>query len=175
LLRLHGITKTVNERFRDGYSHWDMALLGWKYNMSNIEAALLLPQFERVQSNLVKRQRLAAIYYERLAAAGIETFATRPDTVHAHHVFPVMVPDRDTVIRKLEAAGFGAVVNYRAIHLLTFFRKSLGYHNGDFPHAERIGDRVISLPFFPNLPEKSVVDTTNALAAILEEVKAQAA
>jgi dTDP-4-amino-4,6-dideoxygalactose transaminase len=174
LLRLHGMTKTANDRFLNGYSHWDMTLLGWKYNMSNIEAALLLPQFERVQSNLAKRQRLAALYERHLGAAGIKTFATRPDTVHAHHVFPVMVPDRDLVITELQAAGFGSVVNYRAIHLLTFFREALGGRQGDFPNAERIGDQVMSLPFFPKLPEESVIATAKALQAILEKVRAEA-
>jgi UDP-4-amino-4-deoxy-L-arabinose-oxoglutarate aminotransferase len=174
LLRLHGMTKTANDRFLNGYSHWDMTLLGWKYNMSNIEAALLLPQFERVQSNLAKRQRLASLYERQLGAAGITTFATRPGAVHAHHVFPVMVPDRDLVITELQAAGFGSVVNYRAIHLLTFFRDALGGRHGDFPNAERIGDQVMSLPFFPKLPEESVIATADALQAILEKVRAEA-
>ena len=174
LLRLHGMTKTANDRFLHGYSHWDMTLLGWKYNMSNIEAALLLPQFERVQSNLAKRQRLASLYERQLGAAGITTFATRPGAVHAHHVFPVMVPDRDLVITELQAAGFGSVVNYRAIHLLTFFREALGGRQGDFPNAERIGDSVMSLPFFPKLPEESVIATADALQAILEKVRAEA-
>ncbi|MBT5658982.1 MAG: DegT/DnrJ/EryC1/StrS family aminotransferase, partial [Rhodospirillaceae bacterium] len=52
LLRLHGMTKTAADRAREGYSHWDMVVLGWKYNMSNIEAALLLPQLDRLQANL---------------------------------------------------------------------------------------------------------------------------
>jgi dTDP-4-amino-4,6-dideoxygalactose transaminase len=171
LLRLHGMTKTANDRFRDGYSHWDMMLLGWKYNMSNIEAAILLPQFERLQSNLVKRGRIAARYNELLAKAGIETFASRPDCVHAHHVFPIMVTDRDLVITKLQQAGIGAVVNYRAIHLLTYFRDTLGRKEGDFPNAERIGERVLSLPFFPNLPEDSVVRTVGCLSQIVDELR----
>lgn len=171
LLRLHGMTKTANDRFRDGYSHWDMVLLGWKYNMSNIEAAILLPQFERLQSNLVKRHRVAARYGELLAEAEIETFASRPDCVHARHVFPVMVSDRDLVITRLQQVGIGAVVNYRAIHLLTYLRNALGYKEGDFPNAERMGDRVLSLPFFPNLPEDSVVKTVKCLSGIVKELR----
>jgi dTDP-4-amino-4,6-dideoxygalactose transaminase len=171
LLRLHGMTKTANDRFRDGYSHWDMTLLGWKYNMSNIEAAILLPQFERLQSNLAKRRRIAARYNELLGKAGIETFASRPDCVHAHHVFPIMVTDRDLVITKLQQAGIGTVVNYRAIHLLTYFRDTLGRKQGDFPNAERIGERVLSLPFFPNLREDSVVRTVGCLSQIVDELR----
>lgn len=174
LLRLHGVTKTGNDRYRDGYSHWDMTLLGWKYNMSNIEAALLLPQFERVGPNLVKREKLAAVYERMLGNSGVETFPSRPGVVHARHVFPVMVPERDLVIMKLQAAGFGCVVNYRAIHLLTYFREALGHKEGDFPHAERIGDRVMSLPFFPNLPEEAVVETVEALSLIMDELRVEA-
>src|SRR6516165_1624371 len=65
LLHLHGMTKTAYDRSREGYLHWDMIALGWKYNMSNIEAALLLPQFNRLQHKLEQRTVLARRYDER--------------------------------------------------------------------------------------------------------------
>src|SRR5207253_6489073 len=92
LLRLHGMTKTAADRHREGYSHWDMVTLGWKYNMDNIHAALLLPQLDRLESNLQKRQALAARYESRLATVpGVSRPATLPGVVHPHHLFTVWI------------------------------------------------------------------------------------
>jgi len=171
LLRLHGVTKSAIDRHKEGYTHWDMILLGWKYNMSNIEAAILLPQFDQLEANLAKRHRHAALYEAALSQAGIETFAVRPDSVHARHVFPIRVDDRDIVIERLQAAKVGCVVNYRAIHLLTLFRDKLGYRDGDLPVAEQIGDRVISLPFYPSMPEAYVTEVVSRLAAVVSDLR----
>src|SRR5712691_660243 len=67
LLRLHGMTRMAHESAREGYRHWDMVLLGWKYNMSNVEAALLLPQFERMEAKLARRHALASRYEQAFA------------------------------------------------------------------------------------------------------------
>jgi len=170
LLRLHGVTKTAIDRYKEGYSHWDMVAMGWKYNMSNIEAALLLPQFDRIAANLAKRHHLAACYERLLPATGAEILTSLPDCVHARHVMPVLVPDRDRVINRLNKAGVGAVVNYRAIHLLTYFVENFGHRVGDFPNAERIGDRILSLPFFPNLSEAAIDEVVGVLGTILSDL-----
>ena len=62
LLRLHGMTKTSADRWRDGWTPWDMVSLGWKYNLSNIEAAIMLPQLDRMEPKLRERERLAGLY-----------------------------------------------------------------------------------------------------------------
>jgi dTDP-4-amino-4,6-dideoxygalactose transaminase len=159
LLHLHGMTKTAYDRSREGYTHWDMVELGWKYNMSNIEAAILLPQFERMASKLEQRVQLARHYDEVLADV---SEAVRPGNregaLHARHLYAVRVaPDkRDRIIEALKAVGIGCVVNYRAIHLLKYFRERYGYKPGDFPAAEMIGDGTISLPFYPGMPPSDV-------------------
>jgi UDP-4-amino-4-deoxy-L-arabinose-oxoglutarate aminotransferase len=155
LLHLHGMTKTAYDRSREGYTHWDMVELGWKYNMSNIEAALLLPQFPRIDRKLQQRVELARRYDTRFAEVpGVTPFASRPGTVHSRHLYPVRVAaeKRDRVIEALKANNIGCVVNYRAIHLMQFFRDKFGFRGGEFPVAERIGDEVISLPFYPGMP-----------------------
>lgn len=155
LLHLHGMTKTAYDRSREGYSHWDMVELGWKYNMSNIEAALLLPQFSRLESKLVQRAELAARYDELLAdVSGVTSPGRRDGTQHAWHVYAVRVAadKRDRLIEALKADEIGCVVNYRAIHLLKYFRERYGYQPGDYPVAEQIGDGTISLPFYPGMP-----------------------
>ena len=81
-----------------------------------------------------------------------------PGVRHARHLFPVWVKDhrRDQLVHGLQNAGIGVVVNYRAIHLLTYFRDTYGFHPGDFPVAEDIGDSTVSLPLYPRMLEEHV-------------------
>jgi UDP-4-amino-4-deoxy-L-arabinose-oxoglutarate aminotransferase len=69
----------------------------------------------------------------------------------AHHLFTLLSPTgrRDELLEKLGAMGIGVAVNYRAVHLLTFYRERFGFKPGMFPHAEEIGDRTLTLPLYP--------------------------
>ena len=170
LLYLHGMTKTAYDRSREGYMHWDMVTLGWKYNMSNIEAALLLPQFDRIDAKLKQRTLLAKRYDECLAkVSGVRRPASLPNTVHSRHVYAIRVPaeKRDRVIEELKSNRIGCVVNYRAVHLMQYFREHFGNSAGDFPKAERIGDETISLPFYPGMPLEHVDLVAEALERAL--------
>ena len=90
LLRLHGMTRMAQQSAREGYRHWDMVTMGWKYNMSNIEAALLLPQFERMEAKLARRHALADRYEQAFTGMdGIKLPCSRPDSVHARHIYTV--------------------------------------------------------------------------------------
>jgi dTDP-4-amino-4,6-dideoxygalactose transaminase len=170
LLRLHGMTKTANDRAREGYTHWDMPVFGWKYNMSNIEAALLMPQFDRLDDKLASRQEIADLYCRRFAGnpdISVPAQAAGSTCTHAHHVFPIWVGGgrRDELLTHLQANGIEVVVNYRAIHLLTYFRERFGFEEGAFPVAEKIGNAAISLPFFPGMP----LDVVNVVVDCLEK------
>jgi len=170
LLRLHGMTKTAADRQLEGYKHWDMVSLGWKYNLDNIHAAILLPQMQRLHRKLSQRHSLAAIYEEELRKVpGVTLFQVPDRTTHARHLFPIRVPAhlRDRVVAGLAANGIGTVVNYRAIHLLTYFAQSLGHARGDFPEAERIGDEVLSLPFYPTMSPEDVIRVVASVRVVL--------
>jgi dTDP-4-amino-4,6-dideoxygalactose transaminase len=166
LLRLHGMNKNANDRHKEGYQHWDMTVLGWKYNMDNIQAALLLPQMDRLERNWRKRQALAKLYEDRLwDIPNLRRPRTLPGVEHSWHLFPVWIGNglRDKVIEQLQATGISVMVNYRAIHLLTFFREAFGFKPGDFPIAEEIGDATLSLPFYAGMPEEHVDVVVDAL------------
>ena len=170
LLRLHGMTKTANDRLREGYKHWDMIMMGWKYNMDNIQAAFLLPQMERIDQNWRRRSALAQRYESGLGGVTAITLPkTLPNTKHARHLFPVWIGDgrRDAVIDGFRAKGIGAMVNYRAIHLTHYFREAFGWRRGDFPIAEELGDAVLSLPFYPAMPEAHVDIVSKTLAELV--------
>lgn len=169
LLRSHGMNKAAADRQREGYRHWDMTEFGWKYNMDNLHAAILLPQLDRLEANWQRRCELAADYERRLAGLPhIWWPRTLPRVQHARHLFPIWVGRgrRDDVIAGLQARGIGVMVNYRAIHLLSYFRSALGTLPGMFPTAERIGDSTISLPLYPRMTHEQVRIVSAAIAEI---------
>jgi len=170
LLRLHGMNKNANDRHREGYRHWDMTVFGWKYNMDNIQAAMLLPQMDRLEENWRKRRELAEYYESRLwDIPNLSRPKTLAGVEHAQHLFTVWIGEgkRDHVISELQKAGVGVMVNYRAIHLLSYFSETYGFKPGDFPIAERIGDATISLPFYPNMPLEDVDRVIEVLREVL--------
>jgi UDP-4-amino-4-deoxy-L-arabinose-oxoglutarate aminotransferase len=174
LLRLHGMTRMAHESAREGYRHWDMVVMGWKYNMSNIEAALLLPQFDRMDAKLVRRHALAERYDRAFAGMdGIKVPRSRPDSVHARHIYTVWCHGcaRDDLLAYLHAERIGAVVNYRPIHLMAYFAKRYGYQAGDFPIAEWIGNCTISLPYYPDMPLEDVDVVAQAVEGCLSQAR----
>ena len=171
LLRQQGLTSGAAERERHGYRHRDVVAMGWKYNMYNLQAAILLPQLDRLAANHARRARLAARYLARLGGlAGVALPATRPETRHAWHVFAVRVAAdaRDPVVEGLQHAGVDVTVHYYpAVHLTAHFRRTLGHAPGAFPVAEAIAAETISLPLHPGMPEADVDEVADRLAAVL--------
>ncbi len=153
-LRHHGMDRTAAERYQKDDPSYEITMMGWKYNMDNIQAALLIGQLERVERLHRKRQRLASRYRAGLSAVeGIELTAECPDSTHAHHLFTILVPagKRNKFIARMNARGIGVSIHYLPIHLHRWFRETFGYARGMFPAAEEIGDRVVALPLYPKL------------------------
>ena len=159
MLRLHGINKGAADRYTKKYEHWDMPILGWKYNMDNIQAALLIGQLARIEDLLRKRTTLWKIYEDALhGVQGIRLLKTLPQVKHARHLFTVLVPEkrRDEILWGLQRRDIGVAVNYRPIHLLKYYRDTFGFDEGAYPAAEEIGRRTISLPFHTFLQTEDV-------------------
>ncbi len=159
LLRLHGIDRGAADRYTKRHEHYDMPLLGWKYNMDNIQAAILIGQLERIETLWQRRNALWSLYEEGIREIkGIEMLRTLPDSRHARHLFTILVDsgERDSLLRSLQEREIGVAVNYRPIHLLKYYRDTFGYREGDYPLAEEIGRRTLSLPLYPLLKEEEV-------------------
>lgn len=157
ILKLHGMSKDAASRYSGKYKHWDMVLEGWKYNMSDIMAALLVSQVTRLDNYHARREAIAARY--NLAFAGNSAIEVpRIPGKSALHLYTIWVDKdrRDTIIHNLQDHDIGVAVNYRAIHTLTFFHERFGFRPEDFPIAEDIGRRTISLPFYPALTDTEV-------------------
>jgi len=169
--RQHGMSKEASDRHHGPYQHWDMLELGWKYNLDDIHAALLLGQLDRLPDQWEKRHRIYKKYRELLE--GVEDIGI-PEIRGkcAHHLFTILVPSRvrDRLLRCLGTQGIGVAVNYRAIHTLTWFRKHLDYGPDDFPNAKAFGERTISLPFYPDLGDEAIETVVDTLRACLSKV-----
>lgn len=171
MLRMHGIDKSATDRYTKKYQHWDMPLLGWKYNMDNIHASLLVHQIDRLDGYWQKRDGIWNRYEEALSGVkGVAILKTLPDAKHARHLFTIIVaPEkRDSLLWTLQDRGIGVAVNYRAIHLLKYYREQFGYREGDFPSAERIGAGTISLPLYPSLQDDEV---DHVIRTVIEVMK----
>jgi dTDP-4-amino-4,6-dideoxygalactose transaminase len=158
-LRLHGMNKGAADRYTRRYEHWDMELLGWKYNMDNIQAALLIDQLIRIERNWQRREYICRMYEDAFEdSKHITCLEVLPGSKSARHMFTILVdPEkRDRILWQLQEKGVGVAVNYRAIHLLTFYQQKYGYKRGSFPVAERIGDSTITLPLYPGLSDEEV-------------------
>ena len=158
-LTLHGMSKGAADRYSGPYQHWDMVLHGWKYNLSNILAAILLPQLNRMEGNRNRREQICQQYEVAFSELeGVDYPHVRPGRKSARHLFTLWGPPekRDAYLAALQARGIGIAVNYRPIHLMKFFRETFGYKEGMYPIAEKIGASTISLPLYPKLTDQEV-------------------
>jgi dTDP-4-amino-4,6-dideoxygalactose transaminase len=170
--RHHGISKNASYRYTKTYEHWDMEMMGWKYNMDDVHAAMLINQIERLNDYRQRREILEKLYREQLKTIEGLEFMDEPieEEVSGHHLFTVLLPknvSRDEVLKRMQENGVGVAVNYRAIHNLLYFREEFGYRPEDFPNANEIGNRTISLPLYPKLTEKEVEIVSDTLKKVI--------
>lgn len=158
-LTLHGMTSGGASRFQGAYKHWDMVELGWKYNLPNILAALLIPQLPRLAGLLEQREAICRQYEEAFRDLPFLRTLKVPSHVRsARHLFTVVFDPRvrDEAIRQINDASVGVTVNYRPVHLTEYYREAHGYRPGMYPHAEAIGGGTVSLPLYPAMPAEHV-------------------
>jgi dTDP-4-amino-4,6-dideoxygalactose transaminase len=177
-LRNHGVSKAATERHGSLYQHWDLAELGYKANLTDLDAALLRPQIAHLDDKRALRERVALRYEghlrERIAdlRSGLPNGQRVPWLVErrgrsSHHLFTIHARprERDALLSKLGASGIGTAVNYRAIHRLTYLAERLGIPRGALPVAEEMGDRTLSLPMYPTLGVEEQDRVVEAVAA----------
>ncbi|MBI4583930.1 MAG: DegT/DnrJ/EryC1/StrS family aminotransferase [Planctomycetes bacterium] len=168
---LHGLSADAWQRFSDkGYKHYQVVFPGFKYNMTDLQASLGIHQLPRLERFLARRNDIWRRYDEACCDLPIRTPAPpEPDTVHARHLYTIRIdPEecgktRDQVMGELHERGIGTGVHYTALHLQPYYRERLGYREGDFPNAERIGCSTLSLPLSAKLTDQEVEAVIAAL------------
>ena len=175
-LGLHGMSADAWKRFSDeGFKQYEVVEPGFKYNLTDLQAAIGLHQLARVEANLERRNDIWARYDE--AFADLPVFVPAPEepgTRHARHLYTLMLDldrlsiDRDAFQAELHRRRIGTGIHYRALHLHAYYRDTYGYGRGDLPNAEWISDRTISLPLSPKLSDDDVDDVISAVTSILD-------
>jgi len=185
-LRNHGVSRAATERHGGLYQHWDLVELGYKANLTDLDAALLRPQLAHVVEKRERREQLAR-RYESMLRERIGDMRAAPPTVRgvpwlverrgtsSRHLFTIHTwpGERDAMLDKLGAAGIGTAVNYRAIHELTYLVEALAVPRGSLPVAEEMGDRTISLPMYPTLTHDDQDRVVDAVATAWAELAAR--
>lgn len=157
-LRSHGITSELAQRMRTGLRTYDVDTFGWKYNMDNIQASLLLPQLKKAEKIWKKRDAIARHYQETFSDLPLDMPKDIKGAKHGRHMFVIWVdPEkRDEILDYLIKHGVASVINYPAMHLFSYYRKTFGYKEGMFPNAEEIANRTITLPLYAKLTKGEI-------------------
>lgn len=159
LLSLHGISRDAWKRYTaEGSWRYDIEAVGYKYNLTDLQAAIGIAQLHKCETLLARRAALAARYTQHLSSLdAFVTPAVPQDIQHAWHLYVLQVNEgvldigRDRVIDELKARGIGTSVHFIPLHLHSVYQRNCGYRPGQFPNAERHFSRAISLPLFPDL------------------------
>lgn len=161
-LRLQGVA-------RSGEDGMEVDVLGGKSNLTDVAARIGLGQLPRLAEFTARRRALARRYFEHWDRA-LDCELPREDLDASNwHMFQVVLPPTTTraaFIAGMRTEGIGIGVHYPAIHLFALYR-ALGYGEGQFPHAERIGARIVTLPLFPAMADSDVERVCAAARTVL--------
>ena len=161
LLRFHGIERDAWKRYgKGGTPHYDIREPGYKYNLTDLHAAIGVVQMRKVAALNARRAELARRYFAGIEGVrGIDLPGTVP-YAHAHswHLFIVKVTgvDRDAFIGALAERNVGVGLHFPPCHLLTYVRERIGTREGDLPDTERAGKAIVSLPLYPGMSDADV-------------------
>ena len=171
-MRLHGIDKDAWAR-QSKRSIWryDITTEGYKYNMTDIQAAMGLCQLMKINKMHERRQNIIQIYNDELSRIPQINVPAAPDEMskHAWHLYIIQLNgvDRDLFVETLRDENIECSVHYVPLHLFDFYQKQYGYSVGDFPCAEQVFEKVVSLPLHPALTESYVHIVINTIKRIL--------
>ena len=172
LLRFHGIERDAWKRYgKGGNPEYDIRLPGFKYNLTDMQAALGLAQLSRLTEINRRRTEIAGLYMEGLKnVEGIDLPGVPEyDHVHAWHLFIVKVKSmgRGAFMEALSRHNIGYGLHFPACHLLSHVRERFGENAGTLPETERAAGRIISLPLFPDMSNEDVQYVCKAIREIL--------
>jgi dTDP-4-amino-4,6-dideoxygalactose transaminase len=178
VLRFHGIDRDAFNRFsKSGSQTYDVKQPGFKYNMLDIQAAIGIHQVQRLEEFKAKRKVLAERY--------MEAFKDWPELIlpeapnyefeTTYYMFAPLINTevagitREEFMQKMKEYDIGTGLHYEAAHLYTYYREKYGYDRGSFPRAEYVGDRIVSLPLFPQMTESEQQRVIDAMAKVFKK------
>lgn len=175
ILALHGMTKDAWKRFSDdGYRHYQVVECGFKYNMTDMQAAIGLHQLARVESNWRLREKIWLRYNDAFKDLPVLMPAPpEPDTKHAYHLYTLRICEsrsgrsRDDFMQDLTKQNIGVGVHYLSLPEHMAYQQRFGWNCDDYPCARDFGRETISLPIGPALSADDVEDVIAAVYKVL--------
>jgi len=179
MMSLHGISKDAWKRYTaEGSWKYEIIAPGFKYNMTDIAAALGISQLDRCEEFLRARERCRRFYDEGFAdEPAIERPARREGIDHAWHLYVIRIDpdrlriDRDRMIALLKERNIGVAVHFIPLHLHRYYRETYGCKPEDFPNATAAFERIISLPIYPRLTHADLEDVVSAVIGLVREFR----
>jgi dTDP-4-amino-4,6-dideoxygalactose transaminase len=175
-LSLHGMSGNAWNRYgARGRWYYEVDRPGFKYNMSDIQAALGLVQLGKIESFQTRRRSVAARYSSALAGLPVELPVERVGMSSAWHLYPIRLTQsdcpggRDKAIERLAELNIGTSVHFIPLHLHPYYRERYEYSPSDFPVAQRAFERLISLPLHPGLTDTDVANVLEAVELVVAE------
>jgi dTDP-4-amino-4,6-dideoxygalactose transaminase len=176
LMHLHGMSRDAWKRYQEGGS-WSYEILapGYKYNLSDVAAAIGIPQLKRVYEFHARRLAIARRYHEAfIGLRGIEAPVAHDMESHAWHLYVIHLQldalkiDRDEFIRELGRRKIGVSVHFIPLHIQPYYRDRYGYAPNDLPHAFGAFQRILSLPIYAKMTDEDVEDVIAAVTDTIE-------
>jgi perosamine synthetase len=179
MMSLHGISKDAWNRYSaEGSWYYEVLFPGFKYNLTDVAAAIGVEQLKKSDRFWCSRKRLAEMYNKRLAdLPEITTPILSPDARHAWHLYVIQLNlerlriDRNQFINALKERGIGTSVHFIPLHLHPFYRDSFGYAPDDFPAATAAYQRIVSLPIYPKMTQQDIDRVIDAVRSIVQEYR----
>jgi dTDP-4-amino-4,6-dideoxygalactose transaminase len=175
VMRLHGMNRDAFDRYTAKVPSWyyEVVAPGFKYNLTDIAAALGLQQLKKARAFQQARQRIAQAY--DAAFAGLPLVLPpqpRGGDQHAWHLYVLRLADgagieRDRFIERLFDAGIGCSVHYIPLHLHPYWRDRYALRPAEFPHSQRAYERLVSLPIYTRMGDADVQRVVDAVRAVL--------
>jgi dTDP-4-amino-4,6-dideoxygalactose transaminase len=178
IMSLHGISKDAWKRFTaEGSWYYEIVAPGFKYNLTDIAAAIGIHQLRRADDLHERRTRWAQYYSSQFADLE-EIILPRayPDRVHSWHLYPIRLRldrlkiDRAAFIEELKKQGIGASVHWLPLHMHPYYRETYDYQPEDLPVAAKLYPQLISLPLYPDLDEESASRVSSVLKHLLQRI-----
>lgn len=177
VISLHGMSRDAWRRYDKGGSwYYEILLPGFKYNMTDIQAAMGLCQLKKLEAFQQRRREVVAQYQAAFAHdQALEVPVARPEVEHAWHLYVLRLKrgalriDRDRFVEELKERNIGASVHFIPIHLHPYYRQKYRYAPDAFPVAYDAYGRMLSLPLHPRLSDDDVADVIAAVLDIVSE------
>ncbi|HEY2804761.1 MAG TPA: DegT/DnrJ/EryC1/StrS aminotransferase family protein [Gemmatimonadales bacterium] len=171
MVSLHGMNRDAWKRYAKGGSwKYEVVLPGFKYNMTDIQAAIGLVQLKKLEGFQRRRAEVARAYTEAfIGEAALQTPVSQSHVEHAWHLYALrlrpgmLAIDRDEFIEELTARNIGTSVHFIPLHVHPYYRDKYGYRPDSFPVAYANYQRMFSIPLHPQLSDRDVADVIDAV------------